>query len=93
MGVETVQSCEGGPGHAYAEPTIEFRGPPSEGHRALSLALLFGQPVSELRRVWSVENGEPVGPHWALTYRRKWEVESANAADMQAHGGGFGGGD
>jgi hypothetical protein len=25
-GVETFESCEGGRGHCYAEPTIRFRG-------------------------------------------------------------------
>ena len=25
-GVETVESCEGGPGHSYPEPTIKFTG-------------------------------------------------------------------
>jgi len=34
-GVETYESCEGGPGHAYPEPTIAFRGGPYAGWVAL----------------------------------------------------------
>jgi hypothetical protein len=67
-GVETMQSCQGGYGHTYAEPTVEFCGTAFEGFRALSIALQHGRRVSELRRVWSIQDGEPVGPHWALTY-------------------------
>ena len=32
--VETVQSCQGGEGHSYDKPTIEFRGGKGEGLRA-----------------------------------------------------------
>src|SRR6266540_3788315 len=34
-GIETFESCEGGPGHAYPEPTIRFQGTPEAGWRAL----------------------------------------------------------
>jgi hypothetical protein len=30
-GIETFDSCEGGPGHAMPEPTVRFHGPRSEG--------------------------------------------------------------
>ena len=30
-GIETFESCPGGPGHAYAEPTVRFYGDRSEG--------------------------------------------------------------
>lgn len=73
QGIETFQSCEGGEGHAYPEPTIEFHGGPHEGPRAIGVALAFALPAAELRRVWSMQNGEMVGPHWALTFWRKGE--------------------
>lgn len=38
-GIETYESCEGGPGHAYPEPTIRFHGDRSGGFRALAIAL------------------------------------------------------
>lgn len=68
-GIETVQSCQGGPGHAYPEPTIEFVGGYEAGFRAFAIATTFGLRVRELRRVWSIESGEPVGPHWVMTFR------------------------
>ena len=69
-GVETYESCEGGSGHAYPEPTIRFHGNHAEGFRALSLAIQNGLPVSGLKRVWSMIDGEPVGPTWEMTF---WE--------------------
>src|SRR5690606_14818597 len=67
-GVETFESCEGGPGHAYAEPTIRFHGYQQEGIRALGAAMKVGLPVSALRRVWLVVDGEPTGPYWELVF-------------------------
>jgi len=68
-GVETFESCEGGPGHAFPEPTIRFHGPPAAGPRALSVCMDYGLPVMALRRVWYLENNEPTGPKWELTFR------------------------
>jgi hypothetical protein len=67
-GVETFESCDGGPGHAFPEPTIRFYGQRSEGFRALAVACMFGMPVSELRRTWPLIDGEPTGPYWQLTF-------------------------
>lgn len=69
--VETFESCEGGDGHAYPEPTVRFHGGRSEGFRALAAALQAGLPVGCLRRVWPVNDGEPTGPWWELTFSRK----------------------
>lgn len=68
-GVETFESCQGGPGHTYPEPTIRFYGERSEGFRALAIAMQAGLPVLGLRRVWPVNDGEPTGPWWELTFR------------------------
>ena len=70
-GVETFESCEGGPGHALPEPTIAFSGPPFAGLEAVSVALKHGLPVSDLRRYWSVVDGELTGPHWQITFTDK----------------------
>ena len=67
-GVETFESCEGGKGHAFFEPTVRFHGGHAEGFRALSIALQHGLRVCELRRYYSIEDGEPVGPHWEMTF-------------------------
>jgi hypothetical protein len=69
-GVETTESCEGRPTHAFSEPTVRFRGSKAEGFRALGIALQHGLKVSELRRYWSIEDGEPVGPEWEMTFVR-----------------------
>lgn len=67
-GVETFESCEGGVGHAFAEPTVRFHGDRSAGLRALAAAIEVGLPVIELRRTWPIIDGEPTGPWWELTF-------------------------
>lgn len=67
-GVETFESCEGGPGHAFREPTVRFFGHRAEGFRALTAAMDAGLRVSALRRYWDVIEGEPTGPHWEMVF-------------------------
>ena len=69
QGIETFESCQGGPGHAYPEPTVRFHGQPGEGPRALGVCIDHGLPVQCLRRVWDLLNSnEPTGPHWELVF-------------------------
>lgn len=67
-GVETYESCEGGPGHSYPVPTVRFHGEQPEGFRALSVAMYHGLNVVDLKRGWSIERGEPTGPWWEMTF-------------------------
>lgn len=67
-GIETFESCEGGDGHAYPEPTVRFHGDRAEGLRGLAVALKAELPVRELRRVWPILDHEPTGPWWELTF-------------------------
>jgi len=70
--IETYESCQGGPGHCYPEPTVRFYGTPEAGWRAASVCLTYGLPIDALRRAWSVQDGiELVGPHWEITFRRQ----------------------
>ena len=70
-GVETFESCEGGEGHAFYEPTVRFGGGPEAGWRALAVCLAYGFPVRRLERYWAIQQGhEPTGPDWALVF---WE--------------------
>ena len=69
-GVETFESCQGGPGHPYFEPTVRFHGEVAEGFRALAVALGAGLPVATIRRIWSVLDGEPRGPWWEIVFTR-----------------------
>jgi len=68
FGIETYKSCQGGRGHTYPESTIRFEGDRSEGFRALAIALQHGLPVFNLRRLWYIVDGEPVGPVWEITF-------------------------
>jgi len=70
-GVETFESCEGGAGHSFPEPTVRFHGDRAEGFRALAIALQFGLRVDQLRRYYSIQNGEPTGPHWEMTFHKR----------------------
>lgn len=67
MGVETFESCEGGEGHAYPEPTVRFHGGFAEGYKAVGYALEHNFNVSELRRVWPLLDGALTGPCWEIT--------------------------
>lgn len=67
-GIETCESCEGGTGHAFPEPTIRFHGKRGEGFKAVACALAHNLPVNELRRTWPIIDGEPTGPLWELTF-------------------------
>jgi hypothetical protein len=70
--IETCESCEGGPGHAFPEPTIVFHGTPEAGWRAVGVCLSHGFPIKSLRRVWNVSaSGEPTGPYWEITFRER----------------------
>jgi len=67
-GIETYESCEGGQGHPYPEPTIRFHGGHGEGFRALAIALQNNLPVYELRRTWNIQDLQPVGPTWEIVF-------------------------
>jgi hypothetical protein len=70
-GVETFESCEGGPGHCAPEPFVRFDGERSAGWRALCAAQEYALPVLALAREWPIVDGEPTGPWWKLTFRTK----------------------
>ena len=67
-GVETFESCQGGVGHCFTEPTIRFHGGSAEGFRALAVAMDNGLKVISLRRYWSINGNEPTGTHWEMTF-------------------------
>jgi hypothetical protein len=68
-GIETFESCQGGPGHAFPEPTIRFNGNSSEGFRAFTAAMNRGLPVLGLRRYYQAIDGWLEGPWWEMTFR------------------------
>jgi hypothetical protein len=68
-GVETFESCEGGAGHPFPDPTVKFHGGQGAGFHALSIALDHGLPVLRLQRCYHVNGGELEGPWWELVFR------------------------
>jgi hypothetical protein len=68
-GVETFESCEGGDGHAFPEPTIRFHGDAWAGYRAFAVAMQHQLPVAHLRRVYDVVEAQLEGPWWEITFR------------------------
>lgn len=72
-GVETFESCQGGAGHVFPEPTIRFYGEHAEGFRAFGIAMQHGLKVFKLRRVWTIQDGEPTGPSWEMVF---WHSDS-----------------
>ena len=67
-GIETFESCQGGPNHSYPEPTIRFHGDRTAGFKAFAIATERQFPVTALRRIWTVIDGEPTGPYWEMTF-------------------------
>jgi hypothetical protein len=70
-GVETFESCQGGKGHSFTEPTVRFSGNLAAGWKALQIALDHALPVYKLHRTWSIIDGEPTGPTWEMTFFRR----------------------
>ena len=69
-GIETFESCEGGPGHAFPEPTVRFFGGREQGFKALWVAFENGLRPAKLRRYYAVIDGEPTGPDWEITFTK-----------------------
>jgi hypothetical protein len=70
-GIETFESCEGGDGHAFPEPTIRFHGDAGEGFRAFGIARTLGLPVFKVRLSYTVLDGLLNGPYWELVFSSK----------------------
>jgi len=68
-GIETFESCQGGQGHAFPEPTVRFFGNSFEGYKAFSIAMNHGLPVLSVRRYYAVNDGQLEGPWWEMTFR------------------------
>ena len=69
-GIETFESCEGGGGHAFPEPTVRFHGRHS-GFKAFAVAMDYGLPVLALRLSYSEHDRALDGPHWEIVFREK----------------------
>jgi hypothetical protein len=71
-GIETYESCEGGVGHSYPEPTVAFHDDNSKGLRALGICVQFGLPVKELQQVWQVDQDNAIFQiAWRVVFWKK----------------------
>ena len=69
-GIETFESCQGGPGHPCPEPFICLSNEPSAGFEAFTAAMRAGLPVRELKLSYDVQMGMLHGPHWQLVFEK-----------------------
>ena len=74
-GFETCQSCQGGKGHAYDEPTVEMvaEAACATGFGALAVLQTYWLPVNAVALVWPVRNGLPYEKLWRLTFFKTME--------------------
>lgn len=87
-GIETCQSCEGGQGHSYKEPSIDLRadGPHrASGFRALSALADYGLHVRRVELVWDVVDDLPTERIWRIVLR-KAHPERADERPQFIHG-------
>lgn len=77
VGIETIESCEGGPGHSFPEPTVKFCGSSWAGYRAFAAAMEYGLPVLQLNRVHDCNDGQLDGPYWTLVFKKPLDQEES----------------
>lgn len=60
-GLDTCQSCQGGKGHAYLEPTVDMvsHSSDADGMAALACLTSYGLPVTTVAILWNIDNGLP----------------------------------
>lgn len=69
-GIETFESCQGGEGHAFPEPTIKFSGGAWAGYKAFAVAMENGLPVARIQMVWNEVDKQLQGPWWEIVFSR-----------------------
>jgi hypothetical protein len=67
-GIETFESCQGGPGHSFPDPTVKFHGGAWAGYRAFAIAMEHGLPVLRMQYVYGVAGSQLEGPWWELVF-------------------------
>lgn len=66
--VDTFESCQGGVGHCFPEPTIKFHGDKNEGIRVACICLQENLPVFKIGRIFTVDDGEITTPYWQVIF-------------------------
>lgn len=77
-GIETFESCEGGVGHAFPEPTVRFHGGTWAGYRAFAAAMEHGLPVLAVRYTFPTRDGHLGPPCWEMVFDEAVRSPSAD---------------
>ena len=79
-GIETCQSCQGGKGHSYDEPTIEMVAGDDDalGFEALAVLRGYGLPVAAVSIIWPVRHSVPYEKNWRITFFKTMEDRAAD---------------
>lgn len=89
-GIDTCQSCQGGPGHdmAYHEPTIDMIAGAEDAVGFVAMAALeeYGIAVRDVSIVWNVKGGVPYEKLWRVTLVR---THDARADELPAFTHGY----
>lgn len=94
QGLETCQSCQGGPdperperGHAYDRPTVDLPASVDDcvGFEALAALHAYGLNVRDVSLLWTVNNGLPNEKIWRITLWKTYE-DRANDKPMFVKG-------
>ena len=88
-GFETFESCEGGKGHCYSEPTIRFFGNEFDLIRAFELCKLYKMNIYEAKRVYRKtdvysegDKGEPIGLSWDKPFNEMVFIKNKNTGTI-----------
>ena len=66
FGIDTIDSCEGGPGHMRSVPTIRFRGDETVARYAIAALAWWGYACVELRKCWLLFPDTRPGAEWEV---------------------------
>ena len=87
-GIRTCQSCEGGVGHAFGKPTIDFFGDIKEGYKVYNIAIKHKLNVDYLVRIYNIDDNELKQVDWGIVFKKtkhkliinKFYLKERNAA-------------
>jgi hypothetical protein len=69
-GIETCQSCQGGPGHCYEQPTVDFYAHNVGAiYKVASIATTYGLPWCDIYLAWSNQDHLMNGPSGRIVFR------------------------
>lgn len=92
-GFKTFESCQGGEGHCYGEPTVRFEGGEPDLIKAFEICLAYGLVALDAKRVFRKEsvyindgagenNGMPIGEAWGTPFNEITFVIHSNTGTI-----------